>query len=562
MWAMSLSVRDCCGRKNGEGGLRKKLTFGLYFTRASIGPLICVNLSSLVLPFPCYPGERDLGWSGRKETQWYKLDVPCRKCQRHVTHRSGITCANFGHARGRFPPCQSAWCAECFIAHPLDTFETAVPRDFNGASLAEVEDEIRFRRARPGDHICCSFQCPNCQSQNIRGIDLRPGDVEDEAFEFACVRATLDAFWAHSTRTVANHRSQVKFMLKYAAMLGLPTPLPRLGPFPLGHHLGMREAIMLIMRSLEPGTGRDGKVKYGTARKVRSTITVLWDASPESGSDIALSSSSKGGRFVATCNPAEGRWYQHFATGCAARMGDVVKQDRAFTIGVLHKLLESYEKEYQDYGLSMSDTSMQAVMFLLLTSLGGMRGFEAVWTDLAALRYDVAYCEDMDDYSAVSWPIVGRFKAHHGMAGCYMIPIAGTTNSGIEFFRWTQRFIIHLARRGLENGWAFQRKDGTRALAGDFRKDIFSRLEVIQATTTLIDPDVDVWDEYGVQRSGRRFFTTHFTNMGVEPHLIEIQARWQSDRANGERSVQRTMLHTYSEVRNMKETLIKPSLHC
>ena len=28
-----------------------------------------------------------------------------------------------------------------------------------------------------------------------------------------------------------------------------------------------------------------------------------------------------------------------------------------------------------------------------------MRGYEAVWTDLVALRYDVTYCESMDDYS-------------------------------------------------------------------------------------------------------------------------------------------------------------------
>ena len=201
-------------------------------------------------------------------------------------------------------------------------------------------------------------------------------------------------------------------------------------------------------------------------------------------------------------------------------------------------------------------------MFLLLTCLGGMRGFEAVWTDLAALRHDVEHCENADDYSTVAWPIVGRFKAHHGLAGCYMIPIAGTTHSGIKFFTWTQRFLVHLGRRGLAEGWAFQRTDGTRAVAGDYRRDIFSRLEAIQATTTLIDPDVDVWEDYGVQRSGRRFFATHCTNMGVEPHLIELQARWQTDRANGERSVQRTMLHTYSEVRNMKDSLVKPSLHC
>ena len=164
--------------------------------------------------------------------------------------------------------------------------------------------------------------------------------------------------------------------------------------------------------------------------------------------------------------------------------------------------------------------------------------------------------------SAVAWPIVGRFKAHGGQAGCYMIPIAGTTDSGICFFEWTQRFVRKLARHGIVTGWAFQRPDGSRAKAADYRNNIFSKLEIIQSTTTLIDPECDAWTEYGAQRSGRRFFTTHCTNMGIPPYLIELQARWSSDRAAGIRSVQRLMIHLYSELRNMKETLIRPSQAC
>ena len=448
------------------------------------------------------------------------------------------------------------------MPHHFDNFEIAIPRDFNGASLAEVEDEIRFKRARPGDHLCTAFQCPNCQSQNIRGTDLDPTDIQDEAFESVCIRATLDAFWAHASRTVASHVREVKFIEKYAEMLKIPNPFPRLGPFPRRYHLGMAQAIMVVMRSMERGKGRDGRVKYGTARKSRATFTVLWDASPESGADIVLSSSSKSGRFVATCAPSEGRWYQFFAKGICARMGDIVNQDRAYTIQILHKLLDMFEKEYNDLEDAMPMNSICACMFLLLTCLGGMRGFEAVWTDLAALIYDVEYCESLDDYSAVAWPIVGRFKAHGGIAGCYMIPIAGLTNSGITFFVWTQRFIRALALHGIHDGWAFQRPDGKRAKAADYKENLFSKLETIQATTTLIDPDCKIWDEFGVQRSGRRFLTTHATLMGVPIHWIELQARWQTDRANGERTVQRTMIHTYSEIRNMKDALKQPSQAC
>ena len=146
----------------------------------------------------------------------WKLDVPCLKCQKHVTYKSGIICANFGYTRGRFLRCQGAWCAKCFVPHHLDRFETAVPRDFNGATLAEVEDEIRYRTARPGDHLCCPFQCSNCQSQNIRGQDLVIDDVQDDAFDCLAIRANLDAFWSHASKTVASHRTEVS---SYASIL-------------------------------------------------------------------------------------------------------------------------------------------------------------------------------------------------------------------------------------------------------------------------------------------------------------------------------------------------------
>ena len=91
-----------------------------------------------------------------------------------------------------------------------------------------------------------------------------------------------------------------------------------------------------------------------------------------------------------------------------------------------------------------------------------MPGFKVVWTNLAALRCNLEHCEATEDESAVSWPVVGRFKAELGVAGCHMIPIAGTTDSGIRVFAWVQRFLLILARAGHEEGWAFRRPDGTR----------------------------------------------------------------------------------------------------
>jgi hypothetical protein len=66
-----------------------------------------------------------------------------------------------------------------------------------------------------------------------------------------------------------------------------------------------------------------------------------------------------------------------------------------------------FEQEWQTYYLDIPLTSLSACMFLLILSLGGMRGFEVVWTDIAALCYDMSYCEATEDQTAMSWPIVG-----------------------------------------------------------------------------------------------------------------------------------------------------------
>jgi hypothetical protein len=197
-----------------------------------------------------------------------------------------------------------------------------MPRDFYGASLVELEDEMRYKQARGGDHLCTMFQCPNCHSQNIRGRDLNPNDAQDDAFEALVIRATLDAFWSHATATVKSHVREARLMKRYGTALGFE-PMPPLGPFPLYHHGGMLQALMVLMRSTEKGRKRS-TVQYGTARKARATLTVLWECSPQSGSDIILSSGSRKGRYIATLCPSESRWYERFSLGICASNATVI----------------------------------------------------------------------------------------------------------------------------------------------------------------------------------------------------------------------------------------------
>ena len=135
-----------------------------------------------------------------------------------------------------------------------------------------------------------------------------------------------------------------------------------------------------------------------------------------------------------------------------ARIGDVVSQDKTYTIQMVLKLVSMFKAESSDLGLDMTLKNICACFFLLLTCLVRMKGYAAVWTDLATLQYGIEYCKNMDDYWITAWPIVGCFKAHNRIAGCYTIPIAGTTTSSINFFTWTQWFICRLGTEELTNG--------------------------------------------------------------------------------------------------------------
>ena len=59
-------------------------------------------------------------------------------------------------------------------------------------------------------------------------------------------------------------------------------------------------------------------------------------------------------------------------------MGDIVRQDRAYTIGLVNKILSIFEVEYHDKGDSMLLKLISICMFFLVSCLGGIRGYDAV----------------------------------------------------------------------------------------------------------------------------------------------------------------------------------------
>ena len=102
---------------------------------------------------------------------------------------------------------------------------------------------------------------------------------------------------------------------------------------------------MVVMCSRGKGRGDKKFVQHSTGCKARGTLTILWETSPIAGADITLSSGSTCGRYITTLCSSEGRWYQGFEAGINARIGDIVSQDKAYTLYVFLALIEMYEQE-------------------------------------------------------------------------------------------------------------------------------------------------------------------------------------------------------------------------
>ena len=110
------------------------------------------------------------------------------------SYKLGVICASYGVICRHFQKCEGVYYNKCFASHPLHSFEVTLLRNINGNSLSEVDDEIWFKQACPRDYLCCPFQCPNCQSQNIPCVDLDPKVIHDQAFECLTIRSMLNAF--------------------------------------------------------------------------------------------------------------------------------------------------------------------------------------------------------------------------------------------------------------------------------------------------------------------------------------------------------------------------------
>jgi len=119
--------------------------------------------------------------------------------------------------------------------------------------------------------------------------------------------------------------------------------LPEMGPFPLMDTFGVGSVIVMLRRSLDPGSYRDN-IQYDTLRKYRSAFSNVLGASVHTMQESVMARATAK-LFVTSC-PMNGLWFERFMGGLQSRVEDDHWPDTAISSFVLRKMLKYAEGEW------------------------------------------------------------------------------------------------------------------------------------------------------------------------------------------------------------------------
>lgn len=422
------------------------------------------------------------------------------------------------------------------------------------------ESGDRYVTARDGDHLMLAFQCSVCHFQNLQGRNPRPDSPKDDLLLSHIDRCSMDGFWSREASTVRDHRRQAARVERTADKLGLGSMTPPMGPFPLEDSVGMRAALAVLDRSQDT-SGKYGKyVQPNTYRKAQTVITNVTRAGVTGlGETVAAHDAAK--VYISEVG-THTLWFQRFMEGLKRRTGEVVRQDKAITIEVLQAVMENLEKRWEDATtLEERHATAQRGVWYSNGFCAGLRGEEMMLIEYNGTRNSLEYlipgaCKDPHFFLAVTGPT----KTDRKKGAAFKVPCCKTTEgSGLTPGLWIQRYVQTLEEMGRCDGYLFGREDGTRASLQEYHDVFYEPLEQVQLThPTLIKPDVDVREEFGIRRSLRRGVTAHALNMEVPEELINTINRWRSKKDGKGKA--RRMIDLYAELEALIPTALKYSL--
>jgi len=343
-----------------------------------------------------------------------------------------------------------------------------------------------------------------------------------------CIRrAVLDSLWARESSTVRNNLMECRRGVRIGKVLGFANSFPSMGPFPLEDSWGVKQACIMLMRSLDEGK-TDRTIQFGTMRKLRSGFTNAYHASKNVTKLVTMAKDIR--KTTVTDSPTYGLWYERFMLGCHKRMGEILKQDLGVSIEVMHQYCAIGEENFVE-ATETNHKLREALItgYGVLSFCGGLRGEEVPMTDLFGL---LKYLDKgrTGTIPHVIVPLLGRFKGERGEK-YHLLPLVAITKSGLEPRKWIDRIAKLYNELGYVRGPVWRSSAGHRARISDWEGPVLDRIKDIQnRRPDLIDSNLDIYDEYGLSRSFRRGSNTHVRNV-LGPRdgqlVVDFNNRWR-----------------------------------
>jgi hypothetical protein len=369
-------------------------------------------------------------------------------------------------------------------------------------------------------------------------------------------QAILDLLWSREPSTVRSNLREAKRGVRMAKRFGFPddSPTPPMGPFPLSDDFGMKAALVVLDRSLDPGRYSD-HVQWETFRKARSAITNITQAGVGGLEDV-IGAYEKNRCWISKV-PTHSFWFHRFMVGIHKRVGEIRRQDEALTIDVLHevdRILEARRRSTTDRKIRRRVSEMGT--WYLGGFCTGLRGEEMVRIEFSGTAKSADKCLGLEEDPHFMFVVTGRSKGNQLSVAKFSVPCVATTEgTHLQPGRWMRRLIDVLRIAGVRSGRFFQRELNPPRMC-EWEDDFMTLLEQVQASTELNDDDVVMRDVFGICRTTRRGATAHARNMQVDEDLIKAVNRWAKDGAVAARL---DMIELYSEANALTPTYLRYS---
>jgi hypothetical protein len=205
----------------------------------------------------------------------------------------------------------------------------------------------------------------------------------------------------------------------------LPSTPPPMGPWPLEDTIGMKAAIAVLDRSLDPGV-YEANVQWDTFRKQMSTVTNTSQASV-GGLGNSVGAYERRRMWISSI-VSHHFWFSRFIDGIHKRVGQVRKPDKEISIEVLHLADQILEAEWSHSRTPSQKKRISEVgVWFVAAFCTGLRGEEMVHIELAGTANSVKHL-DAAVNPHFKFIVLGRTKGNQPSGAKFGVPCVLVTS--------------------------------------------------------------------------------------------------------------------------------------